>query len=134
MEAKNKGQSLIDFDLSQTTIELLKEREVYNFAVILKTLQKWGDIIVAHATRELVIYDQTALGLSRDECIAVSLIAACQLGQTGQAKSCAYILTELGSSVDHIVVESFSMARCFLSHQIQLQTNSLATVIAANYA
>ena len=130
LEAKNERKSLISFGLPETILGLLKERDIYNVEMIIKELQKWVNIIVAHATRELVIYDQTALELSRDECIAVSLIAACQLGQISSAKSCAYSLTGLGIGVEHVVTESINMARCFFSNGIQLQSNSSATVIA----
>jgi hypothetical protein len=60
--------------------------------------------------RRIQVYPLACAGLCRDECIAVSLIAAAQHGQCPALRACAYALTE-SNDIDAMLGDADQFAR-----------------------
>ena len=73
---------------------------------ITPTLCGWVHTIHSIAAREIEIYPQSSAGFCRDECLAISMIAACQRNAAPAVRACAFALTAVGSIYD--IVESAS--------------------------
>ena len=129
MSAQFFGRPLFEHGLGAHVVELCIGKGIKERNPLINALQAWTDNVVAHSSREIITYQEGALGLSRDECLAVSLIAACQIGRTDVAKSCAFALLNHDTGIDNLVAVSVAMARTFFNNWIELHTDAIANVV-----
>jgi hypothetical protein len=80
-------------------------------------LSRWVGRIGVTACRDLEVFPESCRSFCRDECIAVSLIAACQHHTMPAARASAFALVE-SPSVDEVVVEAsaFAQSLAMLEH------------------
>ena len=129
MSAQFNGRPLFEHGLGAHVVELCIGKGIKERNPLINALQAWTDSVVAHSSREIITHQEGVLGLSRDECLAASLIAACQFGRTGAAKSSAYALLDHDIGVDNLVAVSVAMARTFFNNWIELHTDAIANVV-----
>lgn len=73
-------------------------------------LSAWVRAVSAAARREIEVCDGDCAGFCRDECLALSMIAACQHNTCPAMRACAFTLIE-SSLIDEVVhhAESFAV-------------------------
>ena len=116
MSAQFIGRPLFEHGLGAQVVELCLGKGIRERNPLINALQAWTDSVVAYSSRESITHPEGELGLSRDECLAVPLIAACQFGRTGAAKSTAFALLDHDIGVDNLVAVSVAMARVFFNN------------------
>lgn len=79
-------------------------------------LERWVDAVGASARRDVEVFPECCRSFCRDECIAVSLIAACQHDACAPARSSALVLLAT-PSIDDVV----SQARAFAEAMAMLE-------------
>ena len=129
MSSQYIGCPLFEHGLGTHVVELCSGKGIEERDPLINALQVWTDSVVAHSSREIITHQEGVLGLSRDECLAVSLIAACQFGRTDAAKSSAFALLDHDIGVDNLVAVSVAMARVFFNNWIELRTDAIANVV-----
>ena len=129
MSSQYIGCPLFEHGLGTHVVELCSGKGIEERDPLINALQVWTDSVVAHSSREIIIYQEGALGLSLDECLAVTLIVACQFGRAGAAKSCAFAMIDHGDGVDDLVAASVAMARIFFNNSIEFHTDAIANVV-----
>lgn len=95
-------------------------------------LTSWVRIIYANTSRKLEYYPMGCTGFCRDECTAISLIAASQHNACPALKACAFVL--IGAEHLAPVIEaSECFARVLLEMDVNLKENSIieATALAS---
>lgn len=94
-------------------------------------LTSWVRIICANTCRKLEYYPMGCAGFCRDECTAISLIAACQHNACPALKACAFVL--IGADhLEPVIEASESFADVLLAMDVNLNENSIieATALA----
>jgi hypothetical protein len=69
-------------------------------------LSEWIGAVRSSASREIIVAAQSCPSFCRDECMAVSLVAACQRDSCPAARACAFAL--LGNSNINTTIEAAS--------------------------
>lgn len=92
-------------------------------------LTGWARSICCHAEREINVCEYGHDDFSQDECIAVSMIAACQHNACPALEACTYAL--LGaSSVDPVVNSTNRFAHALDSASIRLADSVIASGVS----
>ena len=93
-------------------------------------LSHWVRSVRVSAQRPIAVGPATAAGFCRDECMAISLIAACQSGACPAARACAFAL--LGTSfVDTTMDTAGSFAMTMTACGQRLSAGSVCQVTCA---
>lgn len=92
-------------------------------------LTSWVRIIHANTARKLEYCPMGCSGFCRDECTAISLIAACQHNACPALKACAFVL--IGTDhVEPVIEASESFANLLMTMDVNLKENSILTATA----
>ncbi len=94
------------------------------------TLSCWVSALNQTAAREIEVFPEACSGFCRDECIAVSMIAACQHNTCPAMRACAFALVE-SSLIDRVVGEAQAFADTLASLEQRLSPRSIVSVAAA---
>ena len=97
---------------------------------IMPELCVWVHAIHAAAAREIEIYPQACAGFCRDECLAISMIAACQCDNASSVRACAFALTGIGT-VDEVVETAGRFGRALHRSGIVFGDASIALAVPA---
>lgn len=99
------------------------------------TLSRWVAAVSSSARREIEVFPQACGGFCRDECVAISMIAACQHQTCPALRACAFALVE-SAMIDDVVERAQSFADTMASLDHVLSPGSIiaaaATMPAAN--
>lgn len=95
-------------------------------------LSSWVRAVSAAARREIEVCKDGCSGLCRDECLAVSMIAACQHNTCPAMRACAFALIE-SSLIDEVVqhAESFAVTMRGLDQVLSPELILNATLYAS---
>ncbi len=88
------------------------------------SLSRWVGAVGSTSCRDIEVFPECCRSFCRDECLAVSLIAACQHDTRTAARACAYALVE-ASDVDKVVANARSFADALLSLDHRLARESI---------
>ena len=91
----------------------------------------WVHTIHSMATREIEIYPQCSTGFCRDECLAISMIAACQRDAAPAVRACAFALTGVGA-INRIVETAGELGQALGRCGIVFGEASIAQAVAAD--
>lgn len=79
--------------------------------VLLKELSHFVRAVKANACRDIELYSAESRGFCRDECLAISIIAACQHDARLELRNCAVALTGTGDIGDTLAgAQNFAAA------------------------
>ena len=92
-------------------------------------LTGWAISICCHAEREINVCDYEHDDFSQDECIAVSMIAACQHNACPALEACTYALLGV-TSVEPVVKTSTRFAHVLDGAEIRLANMPIASGVA----
>lgn len=95
--------------------------------VAIGALACWAGAVHRSARRAIELQPLDSPGFCADECIAVSMIAACQNRACPAARACAYGLTGQ-SAVDRMVDEAQAFADAMSALEQRLSPNAIVTV------
>lgn len=91
-------------------------------------LASWVREVRQCARRPIVTYPTGCAGFCRDECIAISVIAACQQGDCPALRACAYAL--IGSChIDKMLEEATGFAHLLLENGQRLSPGVICNVV-----
>ena len=93
------------------------------------TLSCWVGALNQAAVREIEVLPESCSDFCRDECIAVSMIAACQHNTCPAMRACAFALMET-SLIDGAVGEAQAFADTMSSLEQRLSRNSIVAAVA----
>jgi hypothetical protein len=86
-------------------------------------LSRWVGAVGASASRDVEVFPERCRSFCRDECIAVSLIAACQHQCRQAARASAFALIETPSIGDVVdTAQGFAEALAMLEHRLAPQS------------
>lgn len=98
-------------------------------------LSGWVGSVSASTRREIEVYPEACGGFCRDECVAISMIAACQHNTCPALRACAFALIE-SASIDDVVERAQTFADTMAALDHVLSPGSIiaaaATMPAAN--
>ncbi len=92
-------------------------------------LSRWVSVLGSATSRDIEVFPECCRSFCRDECLAVSLIAACQHDTRTAARACAYALVE-ASNVDKVVSNARGFAESLLSLDHRLARGSILSAPA----
>ena len=95
------------------------------------TLSDWVGALNQTAVREIEVFPEACSGFCRDECIAVSMIAACQHNTCPAMRACAFALVE-SSLIERVVGEAQAYADTLSSLEQRLSPHSIVPAIAVS--
>ena len=95
--------------------------------VAVGALSGWVGAVSASACREIEVFPQDCGGFCRDECVAISMIAACQHNTCPAMRACAFALID-SAAIDTVIgqAQGFADAMASLDHVL-----SPGSIIAA---
>jgi hypothetical protein len=93
-------------------------------------LASWVGALSSASCRDIAVLPETCRSFCRDECIAISMIAACQHHTCPAMRACAFALIE-SSMIDGVVgkAQTFADALASLEHRL-----SSGSIVAAPFA
>ena len=91
------------------------------------SLSQWVVALDDAANREIQVYPDACSSFCRDECLAVSLIAACQHNTCPAMRACAFALLQ-SSTIDRVVGGAQAFADVMTGLEQRL---SVASIVAA---
>ena len=103
----------------------LESSGIENSAHLAHILTGFSRCITSHARRNLQVLSMFSLGLSQDECAAVSLIAACQYNDNAAAKSFASVLLKNEQGIGCILRNAHATADSFIQHGVRLSLQTI---------
>jgi hypothetical protein len=95
------------------------------------TLSNWVAALHKSSQRTIEVFPADCRGFCKDECIAVSMIAACQHNTCPAMRACAFALIE-SSMVDRVVQEAQTFADTLSSLEQRLSAGSIVTAPVSN--
>jgi hypothetical protein len=119
----------VDGDTSQQACALLSaaiEAETLPQA-ILADFTAWTLAVEASAGRPIVVLPIDSLGFGRDECLAISLVAACQHGRCPALTACAFALLGRGD-IARALVATRMLSASLLAAGTCLVSDAIAEV------
>jgi hypothetical protein len=90
----------------------------------LGTLSSWVSALNETTQRELRVFPDGRSDFCRDECIAVSMIAACQYNTCPAMRACAFALIEC-SAIDRVIGEAQGFADTMIGLEQRLSRRSI---------
>lgn len=90
------------------------------------TLSGWVGTLCKSSQREIDVFPEGCAGFCRDECLAVSMIAACQHNTCPALRACAFALME-SSLLDRVSEEAQAFANTLDSLETRLSPGSIVT-------
>jgi hypothetical protein len=93
------------------------------------TLSCWVNALNQTAHRDIEVFPESSRGFCRDECIAVSMIAACQHQTCPAMRACAFALVEC-SAIDRVVGEAQAFADTMAGLEQRLSAHSIVAAPA----
>jgi hypothetical protein len=90
------------------------------------TLSTWVGALGTCARREIEVFPTDCPGFCRDECIAVSMIAACQHGTCPALRACAFALIEQ-PAIDRVIGHAQAFADTMTGLEQVLSPGSIVT-------
>jgi hypothetical protein len=90
------------------------------------SLSCWVGAVNRWAQREIQVFPEGCGSFCRDECIAVSMIAACQHNTCPAMRSCAFALME-SSTLDRVTLEAQVFADVLTGLEMHLSPGSIVT-------
>lgn len=97
---------------------------------IMPELCVWVHAIHAAAAREIEIYPPACAGFCRDECLAISMIAASQCDSSSSVRACAFALTGVGT-IDDVVETAGRFGRALHRSGIVFGDASIALAVTS---
>jgi len=97
--------------------------------IAVANLSTWVGALSTTAHREIDVYPEDCRGFCRDECIAVSMIAACQHHTCPAMRACAFALVE-SSMIDGVVTQAQNFADTMVSLDQVLSAGSIVSAPA----
>lgn len=97
------------------------------------TLSCWVAAVNRTAQREIEVFPVACPGFCRDECIAVSMIAACQHNTCPALRASAFALVEC-SMIDRVVDEAQAFADTMTGLEQRLSPHSIVAIAAVTPA
>jgi hypothetical protein len=97
--------------------------------VAVSHLSSWVAAVGSATHREIEVFPQECAGFCRDECLAVSMIAACQHHTCPAMRACAFALAE-SSLIDSVVQEAQGFADAMMSLDQVLSARSIVPATA----
>lgn len=88
------------------------------------SLSGWVGALDGAARREIEVFPDACGSFCRDECLAVSMIAACQHDTCPAMRACAFALVE-SSMIDHVVGEARAFADVMSGLEQRLSPGSI---------
>jgi hypothetical protein len=92
-------------------------------------LSSWVRQVHQSSCRRIETYPSGCAGFCRDECIAISVIAACQHDNCPALRACAFALLD-SPNVDPMLDEATEFARLLLEENQQLSPSLICNVAA----
>lgn len=92
-------------------------------------LSSWVSAVGAASQREIAVFPEGCSGFCRDECIAVSMIAACQHHTCPAMRACAFALAG-ASLIDGVVGEAQGFADAMMGLDQVLSPRSIVAAAA----
>lgn len=96
----------------------------------ISALSHWVDALAGAARREIEIFPESCSGFCRDECIAISMIAASQHQTCPAMRACAVALVET-ASIDAVLSHAQAFGDTLASLDYVLSRNSIIAATAA---
>lgn len=93
-------------------------------------LSQWVLAVSKASRRQIEVFPEACRSFCRDECVAVSMIAACQHNTCPAMRACAFALAE-STFLDGVVEEAQLFANSLLSLDQVLSTRSIVPAVAA---
>jgi hypothetical protein len=90
------------------------------------SLSCWVGAVNRSAQRDIQVFPQDCSSFCRDECIAVSMIAACQHNTCPAMRVCAFALME-SSMLDRVTMEAQVFADVLTGLEMRLSPGSIVT-------
>lgn len=97
--------------------------------IAVSRLSTWVSAVGNASHRQIVVFPEACRSLCRDECIAVSMIAACQHNTCPAMRACAFALAE-SSLIDGVVNEAQSFAEAMMGLDQVLSPQSILSAAA----
>ena len=91
---------------------------------VVTQLSYWVRAVHGSAARPIEIYPMNCAGFCRDECMAISLIAASQNDHCPAMRACAFALLEC-NDLDNVISSTEQFASILLSSSLRLSADSL---------
>jgi hypothetical protein len=88
------------------------------------TLSSWVTVLNQTAQREIQVFPDSRSDFCRDECMAVSMIAACQHQTCPAMRACAFALIEC-AAIDRVVGEAQGFADTMIGLEQRLSHHSI---------
>lgn len=96
---------------------------------IVDQLSAWTETVDRAKARQIETYPFGSAGFCRDECMAISLVAAVQHDACVAMKACAFALIECGD-LDSLIYATTNMAHVLGEQQLQLRETSIVNATA----
>jgi hypothetical protein len=96
---------------------------------VVTELSCWVRCVRQISRRRIEVYPMTCSGFCRDECIAISVIAAAQHDRCPALKACAFALTD-APDIDRMLADATEFARVLKAENQELSPKMVCNVAA----
>lgn len=125
------GHKKNDFDFWKKSWDFYsRELGTESAKVLVTELACWAQILLNSADRELQIAPQNSTCFCHDECMAISLISACQNNACPVLKACAMALMGDEANIDTVIEASYGFAHELSGQNINLANSTPNTELS----